>query len=80
MNNGQPECESCNDELWVCEFHEHEAMDHKLPDGTLCGAGGMPCPVCNEGLERGSGRFEFKTVDRVASDSPLDVTGIPKIH
>ena len=73
------ECEHCNDELWVCEAHDTEAMGHALPSGERCGGAGMPCPVCNEGLDRGIGAL-FDKVDTVASETPTDVAGIPKVH
>lgn len=54
------ECDHCNDELWVCERHDTETMDHALPSGVRCGSAGMPCPVCNEGLDQlNHHRFRF---------------------
>lgn len=71
-----PECENCNDELWVCEAHDDQSMDHTLSDGNRCGGAGMPCPACNVGLERGVGNL-FDAKDAVASDTPVQSDDIP---
>lgn len=70
-----PECEHCNDECWVCEAHDDQPMDHLL-DGKRCGGAGMPCPVCNVGLERGIGKL-FDAKDAEASDTPIKSDDIP---
>ena len=69
-----PDCEHCNDECWVCEEHDSEPMGH-----AGCRGAGMPCPVCNQGLERGVGKL-FDVVDATATDTPVDVSDIPKLQ
>lgn len=72
----KPVCECCQDELWVCENHADKPWNEKMPGGCKCGAG-MPCPACNEGLQRGHG---FDVVDSVVADTPIDTRDTPKLN
>lgn len=38
-------CDNCVSTGWVCEAHPRRAFGG--PEACLCGAAGMPCPVCN---------------------------------
>ncbi len=49
-----PTCDNCLDVVWVCENHDTAPWSDTVKGGCTCGAG-MPCPVCNEHLERGYG-------------------------
>jgi hypothetical protein len=55
------ECETCQNELWVCEEHGE----------VCCNRSEMPCPDCNAGMARGGPNFDM--VDAMASDTPLMV-------
>lgn len=70
------ECDVCQDELWVCENHPEKPWNARLPNGCACGAG-MPCLVCNDGLQRGHG---FDAVLSVATDTSIDTSKTPKVN
>lgn len=53
----KPHCDHCHDALWVCENHTDKPWSKKIDGGCQCGAG-APCPVCNDGLQRGDG-FDY---------------------
>lgn len=63
------ECETCGNELWVCEQHEWECS---------CADRSAPCPDCNVGLARGGP--DYDVVHASAPDTALDVDPAKRVH
>lgn len=61
------ECETCQNELWVCEKHGELCCDDRS----------TPC-VCNEAIARGWP--DYDTIRSVASDTPLSVDPDKREH
>ncbi len=61
------ECETCNNELWVCEEHGELCCDDRS----------TPCH-CNDGLSRGWP--DFDVADAVASETPIIVDPMKRAH
>lgn len=67
-------CQRCDDTGWVCERHDdrpHEDSPRSCRVTSTCRGAGMPCPDCNDGLQRGVDD-RFDAIDTAADSIPAD--------
>lgn len=63
------ECETCMNDLWVCESHEGKCQ---------CRDRSAPCQDCNAGLARGGP--DYDTAHAVSRDTTLVVDPSKRVH